>query len=271
MQNKIVAFVGDSLSRQQFQSMMCMLTGGEESADVEDVANEYRFLIVLPLTGFNHHGWAYRFKSTNTTIIHVWSARLCDREPINATDPNTLFAMHLDRQPDFIRHYIDDLGVLVISTGPHWGKGMVYMDKEVIYLNGEPLKDKYYRIQDLMNFKVNNIVQWLDLKLVSNPNLQVFFRTISPRHFFKGEWNTGGTCDNTIPLTRGSEVLQEESMDKVVADAVNGTRVKILDITALSDLRDEAHVSHYGKNADCVHWCLPGVPDTWNELLNALV
>jgi hypothetical protein len=25
------------------------------------------------------------------------------------------------------------------------------------------------------------------------------------------------------------------------------------------------------KSQDCVHWCLPGVPDTWNELLYALL
>ncbi|OMO56083.1 PC-Esterase [Corchorus olitorius] len=247
--------------------------GGEENPDVEDVADKYGFLLVLRGGAVHHHGWAYRFKSTNTTILHAWSARLCDREPINATDPNTLFAMHLDRQPAFIRNHIDDLGVLVINTAHHWSKQMVNMDKEIIYLNGEPLKDKnLLKIENAKIFKVNNIVQWLDLKLASHPNLQVFFRTTSPRHFLKGEWNTGGKCDNTIPLTRGSEVMQEESMDKVVAEAVNGTKVKILDITALSDLRDEAHISHYGKKAnDCLHWCLPGVPDTWNELLSALV
>lgn len=58
--------------------------------------------------------------------------------------------------------------------------------------------------------------------------------------------------------------------------AVKGTRVKILDITALSELRDEAHISHYSRKAseginDCLHWCLPGIPDTWNELLYAQI
>ncbi|XP_031744235.1 protein trichome birefringence-like 16 isoform X3 [Cucumis sativus] len=41
MQNKTLAFIGDSLGRQQFQSLMCMLTGGEESPEVEDVGREY--------------------------------------------------------------------------------------------------------------------------------------------------------------------------------------------------------------------------------------
>ncbi|XP_039038637.1 protein trichome birefringence-like 14 [Hibiscus syriacus] len=270
MKDKIIAFIGDSLSREQFQSMMCMLTGGQESSDVEDVADKYGFLQFLRNGGIHHHGWAYRFQSTNTTILHSWSARLCDREPINATDPDTLYAMHLDRQPAFIRENIDQLNVLVLNTAHHWSKQMMSMDKEVMYVNGVPVQDRNLKNNENSRiFKVKNIVTWLDSKMASNRNLQVFFRTTSPRHFFKGDWNSGGTCDNTVPMTRGSEVLQEESIDKIVAAAVEGTRVKILDITALSDLRDEAHISHYGKKAnDCLHWCLPGIPDTWNELLS---
>lgn len=101
-----------------------------------------------------------------------------------------------------------------------------------------------------------------------------FFRTISPRHFLNGDWNTGGSCDNTTPLAGGSEVWQDESSDSVVEGAVKGTRVKILDITAISRLRDEGHISRYSAKStegvqDCLHWCLPGIPDTWNELLYA--
>jgi len=50
------------------------------------------------------------------------------------------------------------------------------------------------------------------------------------------------------------------------------TRVYLLDITLLSQLRKDAHPSAYsGDHAgnDCSHWCLPGLPDTWNQLLYA--
>ncbi|KAK6919677.1 PC-Esterase, partial [Dillenia turbinata] len=45
--------------------------------------------------------------------------------------------------------------------------------------------------------------------------------------------------------------------------------IYLLDITALSQLRKDGHPSsfgHGGRHAlDCSHWCLPGVPDTWNQ------
>lgn len=54
------------------------------------------------------------------------------------------------------------------------------------------------------------------------------------------------------------------------------TPVTLLNVTGLSAYRIDGHPSIYGKKPgtryssniqDCSHWCLPGVPDTWNEIL----
>ncbi len=60
------------------------------------------------------------------------------------------------------------------------------------------------------------------------------------------------------------------------------THVTYLNISRLTDFRNDAHPSVYRKRdltdeerksplgfQDCSHWCLPGVPDAWNELLFA--
>ncbi|OMO56091.1 hypothetical protein COLO4_35791 [Corchorus olitorius] len=275
MQNKTIAFVGDSLGRQQFQSMMCMASGGEESPEVQDVAREYG--LGKPRGAIRPDGWVYRFPSTNTTILYYWSASLSDLVPLNKTDKASNVSMHLDRPPAFLRRYLHRFDVLVLNTGHHWNTGKLTANRWVVHVNGKPNENK--KLEDMKNaknFTVHSIVRWVDSQLPLYPQLKAFFRTISPRHFQNGDWNTGGTCNNTTPLTRGSEVMQDESSDKVVESAVRGTRVKILDVTAISELRDEAHMSGYsirptqGIN-DCLHWCLPGVPDTWNELLIAQI
>lgn len=45
----------------------------------------------------------------------------------------------------------------------------------------------------------------------------------------------------------------------------------LLDITILSHLRKDGHpANHNGyKGIDCTHFCLSGVPDTWNQLFYA--
>lgn len=53
------------------------------------------------------------------------------------------------------------------------------------------------------------------------------------------------------------------------------TPVGWLDVTTLSQLRKDGHPSIYGlggsKGNDCSHWCLAGVPDTWNQILYAIL
>ena len=70
--------------------------------------------------------------------------------------------------------------------------------------------------------------------------------------------------------------MQDGSSDPVIEGAIKGTKVEILDITSISKLRDEGHISRYSIRGttdanDCLHWCLPGIPDTWNELLVAQI
>lgn len=275
MRNKTIAFVGDSLGRQQFQSMMCMVSGGEHIIYVEDAAREYG--LVKPRGAKRPDGWVYRFTKINTTILYYWSASLSDLVPINSTDKASDVAMHLDRPPAFLRRYLHRFDVLVLNTGHHWNRGKFEGNRWVMHVNGKPNENKEFEdIRNAKNFTVHSFVRWLDSQLTSHPRLKVFFRTISPRHYRNGDWNTGGTCNNTIPLTNGSEVLQDGSNDKVVESAVRGTKVKLLDITAISELRDEAHMSGYSIRPtqsvnDCLHWCLPGIPDTWNEILIAQI
>ncbi|KAE9604663.1 hypothetical protein Lal_00010980 [Lupinus albus] len=275
MQHKTVALVGDSLGRQQFQSLMCMLTGGEETHDVKDVGKEYG--LVLGQGALRPNGWAYRFLSTNTTILYYWSASLCDVEPINANNLGTDYAMHLDRPPVFLRQYLHKLDVLVLNTGHHWNRGKFKANRWVMHVGGVPNTDKKIAsMGSAKNLTIHSVVSWVNSQLPKYPCLKVFFRTISPRHFFGGEWNTGGSCDNTTPMSVGKEILGEESTDQVAAHAVKGTRIKLLDITAISHLRDEGHISRFSISAkpgvqDCLHWCLPGIPDTWNEILFAQI
>jgi hypothetical protein len=64
------------------------------------------------------------------------------------------------------------------------------------------------------------------------------------------------------------KVLEEEILPKMQVP------VHVLNVTRLSDYRKDGHPALFGQppghtvsHQDCSHWCLPGVPDTWNELL----
>lgn len=46
--------------------------------------------------------------------------------------------------------------------------------------------------------------------------------------------------------------------------------VTVLHVTRMGSFRSDGHVGTWSDNPsvpDCSHWCLPGVPDMWNEIL----
>lgn len=118
---------------------------------------------------------------------------------------------------------------------------------------------------------------WVD-KYVSSQRTSVIFRSSAPSHFRGGQWNAGGHCrEASRPLNESLSMNYPEK--SVIVEEVTRqmkTPVTFLNITSLSDYRIDGHPSIYGRRPgqsypsggeDCSHWCLPGVPDTWNELL----
>ncbi|KAG4970163.1 hypothetical protein JHK85_036584 [Glycine max] len=98
-----------------------------------------------------------------------------------------------------------------------------------------------------------------------------------------GDWDSGGSCyGETEPAFNGSILNNYPLKMKVVEEVIRGMKVpvKLLNVTKLTNFRKDGHPSVFGKNTmggrkvstrkqDCSHWCLPGVPDAWNELIYA--
>lgn len=73
------------------------------------------------------------------------------------------------------------------------------------------------------------------------------------------------------PMSRVKGLDHSPISDAIVKVVKNTSiPVTLLHVTPLGAFRSDAHVGTWSDNPsvpDCSHWCLPGVPDTWNELL----
>ena len=125
--------------------------------------------------------------------------------------------------------------------------------------------------------------RWIHKNVDSNKTT-VFFRSVSAQH------NGKPHCYNvTQPITSLSNSTYKNnfpmSLINIIENIISGMskpQVKYLNITKLSEYRIDAHPSLYRtwewkmytksqslirSFTDCSHWCLPGLPDTWNRLL----
>lgn len=98
-----------------------------------------------------------------------------------------------------------------------------------------------------------------------------------------GDWDSGGSCNGeTEPVLSGAILNNYPLKMKIVEEVVKEMKVpvRLLNVTRLTNFRKDGHPSVYGKKViagqkvstrrqDCSHWCLPGVPDAWNELIYA--
>jgi hypothetical protein len=108
----------------------------------------------------------------------------------------------------------------------------------------------------------------------------VVWVSYSPIHFDTG-WNKGGKCSNNRSPRQRPHVYRQRgySAGDFNAALLRGllkapSNHRYLDVTTPSEYRSEAHpnkLANPNGSEDCVHWCLPGVPDTWNELLVRLL
>ncbi|KAH9310383.1 hypothetical protein KI387_025418, partial [Taxus chinensis] len=194
-----------------------VFTETKDSPDVQDVGREYG------MVGAHHairtYGWD--FPKKNTTVLYYWSASLYEIEPLNHSDPSTNFAMHLDRPTWFLHQNLNRFDVVVLNTGHHWNRGKLNVNKWQMYVNGKPKNAKHLRdIRSPLNFTVHSVVKWLDGELNEHQNFRAFIRTLSPQHFFNGDWDSRGSCDNTAPLSGVNKASGNQAHDPVSENAV---------------------------------------------------
>ncbi|MCO5608135.1 hypothetical protein L7F22_062341 [Adiantum nelumboides] len=174
--------------------------------------------------------------------------------------------------------------LLIFNTG-HWWSYEKIMRSGCYFQTGDRANTSM-TVGDGFNKAMQTWKEWV-AKKVDLTKTQIFFRTYAPVHFSKGTWKTGGQChEEREPWAEGTTFEEVYWSNEHVASAVEslhqvqeaGGGVKLLDITGLSNYRKDAHSSIYNvgreearpmHRQDCSHWCLPGLPDVWNELLFA--
>ncbi|GFQ06026.1 protein trichome birefringence-like 37 [Phtheirospermum japonicum] len=247
MKGKKVMFVGDSVSDNHWQSLVCLLHGA--------------------VGGFN-----ITTQSTNSIST------------VTFQEYEVSISM-------FLSHYLVDIttteGVGRLLNLDSIKDGETWKQYDLLIFNTwlwcwDSIKTDGKIVKDMDRMEafrkaLTTWAKWVNSDV--NPTTKVFFQGISPSHYNGRDWNEPGArdCSNqTAPLEGstypGGVPLAAQVLKQVLSSNISASKpVHLLDITTLSQLRKDGHPSTYNgfRGMDCTHWCIAGVPDTWNQLLYA--
>ncbi|CAI8582931.1 unnamed protein product [Vicia faba] len=249
---KKIMFVGDSLSLNMWESLSCMIHASVKNAKTSFVRRE-----ALSSVTFQDYGVTIQLYRTPylVDIIRENVGRVLTLDSIVAGDSWKGNDMLIFNSWHWWTHKGKSQGWDYIRDGPNL---VTNMDRLEAYNKG-----------------LNTWARWVDLN-VDTSKTKVFFQGISPTHYMGKEWNQPKrTCSGQLePLAGSTYPAGLPPPCNILNNVLKNmkTQVYLLDITLLSQLRKDAHPSSYsGDHAgnDCSHWCLPGLPDTWNQLLYA--
>ncbi|KAG6417372.1 hypothetical protein SASPL_119526 [Salvia splendens] len=260
MRRKRIMLVGDSIMRNQWESLVCL---------VQSVVPTARKSVI-----YNGPTMAFLALDFEMSIEFCWAPFLVELK--READGKRI--LHLDLIEENAKYW-RGVDVLVFDSAHWW----THSDKRSSWDFVMEGNNVYKGINPSLAYEkgMRTWAKWIDLNLDPR-RTKVFFRTMSPRH----NKENGGKCSkDTEPLKYLTRPHVPEPM-VVLVKVLRSMEfpVSFQDVMTLSDLRRDGHPSVYarvagGKNnqlvkdhsSDCSHWCLPGVPDTWNEILYAML
>ncbi|MQL97749.1 hypothetical protein Taro_030450 [Colocasia esculenta] len=274
LRGKRLVFVGDSLNRNMWESLVCILRNSvKDKSKVFEASGRHEFR--------TEGAYSFVFKDYNCSVEFFRSPFLVQEWEMPDSHGKTKETLRLDIIEKSSSRY-KDADIIVFNTGHWWTHEKTSKGKDY-YQEGNRVYGEL-KVIEAFHKALNTWAKWVDANVDPRKSL-VFFRGYSSSHFSGGRWNSGGQCDKeSEPIKNETYLTSYPPKMSVLESVLKGmkTQVSYLNITRMTDYRKDAHPSVYRKHylteaerksperyQDCSHWCLPGVPDSWNELLYA--
>jgi len=271
VRNRSMVFVGDSLARNHMQSLMCLLSKVEYPKDISPTKNQPAVTVYYESHGFtlSIHRSLFLVKSNQSESGGPWN-------------------LYLDEPDDGWLPFVSGYDYIIISGATWFSHPSLFYDAggrlvgcQACGLPGVPELGLRYSLRAAFRTALRAITE-----LEGFTGTAIVRTMTAASHFEGGDWDKGGDCLRTRPYKGNETRVAGKELEYYTAQVEEfaaaekaargrGMRMMLMDSTAAMVLRPDGHPSRYGHWAhenvtlynDCVHWCLPGPVDVWNEML----
>ncbi|XP_027340919.1 protein trichome birefringence-like 43 [Abrus precatorius] len=254
LRGRSIMFVGDSLSLNQWQSLTCMLHTAVPHAQYTNVRSGYLSIFTFP---------AYDVKvmfSRNAFLVDIVGESFGRVLKLDSISAGKSWA---------------GIDVLIFDSWHWWLHTGRKQPWDFIQVGNRTIRD----MDRLVAYEIamKTWAKWVN-ENIDPTKTRIFFQGVSPDHQNPQQWGepNANFCEGQTRPVVGKWYPGGPHPAELVLERVLRAMQKpvyLLNITTLSQLRKDGHPSVYGYGGhlgmDCSHWCLSGVPDTWNELLYA--
>ncbi|GFQ06571.1 protein trichome birefringence-like 19 [Phtheirospermum japonicum] len=275
VRGKSIAFVGDSVARNHMQSLICLLSRVADPVDLSGPVDQNK---------------RYEYREHDFNISMFWAPYLVRTEKMDPNDEKRPFKLYLDEFDEHWPNQIELFDYVIISAG-HWffRPTYFYLDRRLVGCLYCPESNVTHQTTSYFSYRRAFRTALRAINAGGFGGV-AFLRTFAPSHFEGAAWDRGGDCVRTRPYGRNEVVLEDYSLEMYLiqleelriaqkAGRRNGGRFRLFDATRAMLLRPDGHPSKYGHLQvtnqsfanDCVHWCLPGPIDSWNDFLQELL
>ncbi|XP_059661398.1 protein trichome birefringence-like 42 [Cornus florida] len=256
---KKIMFVGDSLSLNQWQSLICMLHTALPRSNYTLVSRG-----LLSTFSFPDYGVSVMFLK-NGFLVDIAVEKIGRVLKLDSISTGNQWK---------------GVDVLIFNSYHWWTHEGRFQTWDYFEVGGNLSKNMDH--MEAYKIALTTWAQWVDSN-IDPSKTRLFFQGISAVHYHGKEWNEPKvrSCEGQTKPIEGSNYPGDHYPGEAVVKSVLSSMERppfLLDITLLTQLRKDGHPSKYaggdGGSAtatDCSHWCLAGVPDTWNQLLYTIL
>lgn len=263
LQNKKIALIGDSLMRNQFVSLACLLWEFDSSVEASSLVVTEQFPRIYS-------------QLLNFDLLYMNHNSIVDGTALEILFPSKPLVIHADIEKllhGLYGHERRPPDISLFSFGHHFSQ--LKYNASCTASNGcdpESLDwDRFEVVTDMVNQLLAAIARTVDTKIV--------WRSVPPRHFENGDWDTNGSCHSAAPcfLDLMQHIHEPTSAyyralrtSEILRKSAELRGFGFIDVARTTNDRCDAHISNlHGRVGaaaeDCAHYCVPGVPDTWHD------